>query len=101
MESTVRAPQAGDTVFVFVKMKSGKLTELSGFIEEIYAKYVYFAVNAIELLRADADDDGQALERKLWAEAAPKLLRVGVPLDEMKPFDGALYEDTASWEVRI
>jgi hypothetical protein len=101
MESTVRAPQAGDTVFVFVKMKSGRLTELSGFIEEIASTYAYFAVDAIELLHADADDNGQALEGKLWANASPKLLRVGVPLDEMKPFDGALYEDTASWEVRI
>jgi hypothetical protein len=76
MESTVRAPQAGDTVFVFVKMKSGRLTELSGFIEEISAKYAYFAVDAIELLLADADDDGQALEKKLWADSTPKLLRV-------------------------
>jgi hypothetical protein len=101
MESTVRAPQTGDTVFVFVKMNSGKLTEISGFIEEISTSHVYFTVDAIELIHGDAHDEGRALERKLWAENAAKFLRVGVPLDKMKWSEETGDEDEPCWEIRI
>jgi len=35
-----------------------------------------------------ADDDGTPLEKKMWPKNATKLLRLGVPLDDIKPFDG-------------
>jgi hypothetical protein len=47
MESTVKVPQVGDVVFVFAKMKSGKITELSGSIEHISNDYAYFALDAM------------------------------------------------------
>ena len=101
MESTVRAPQTGDVVFVLAKMNSGKLTEISGSIEEISANHVYFAVDCIELIHSTADDDGTLLERKIWPEDAANLLRVGVPLNKMKPFEGTWGKDAPCWEVRI
>jgi hypothetical protein len=102
MESTVRSPQAGDMVIVLAKMKSGRFTELSGLIEDISADYVYFGLDSINLCENLADDDGTPLERKLWPKDATKLLRLGVPLDEMKPFDGdPVDKDDPCWEVRI
>ena len=101
MESTVRAPQTGDMVFVFAKMNSGKLTEISGNIEEISTDHVYFAVDAIELIHSAADDDGRPLEKKIWSKDAAKFLRIGVPLDKIKPFEGTWVEDAPCWEVRF
>lgn len=101
MESTVRAPQTGNMVFVFAKMNSGKLTEISGNIEEISTNHVYVAVDCIELIHGTVDDDGLPLEKKIWAEDAAKFLRVGVPLNKMKPFEGTWVEDAPCWEVRI
>jgi hypothetical protein len=101
MESTVRAPQTGDVVFVFAKMNSGKLTEISGNIEEISMNYVYFTVDCIELIHSTADDDGQPLEKRIWPDNAVKFLRVGVPLNKMKPFEGTWDENAPCWEVRI
>jgi hypothetical protein len=101
MESTVRAPQTGDVVFVFAKMNSGKLTELSGNIEEILTNYVYIAVDCIELIHSTADDDEVPLEKKIWPEDATKHLRIGVPLNKMKPFEGTWDENAPCWEVRI
>lgn len=101
MESTGRAPQNGDMVFVFAKMDSGRLTEISGNIEEISANYVYFTVDSLELISGGPDDDGRAFERRFWPGTAPKLFRVGVPLHEMKPFEGTGEKDAPCWEVRI
>jgi len=101
MEATLRAPHTGDTVFVFTKMNSGKLTEISGFVEEISTNYVYFAVDCIELIHSDDKDSGQSLERKFWPETEARLLRVGVPLDKMKPFEGTLDVDAPCWVIRM
>jgi hypothetical protein len=100
MESTLRAPRTGDTVIVFAKMQSGRLTELSGHVEEVSADHAYFALDSIHLMLNDKDD-GYPLEAKKWPETAKNLLRVGVPLDEMKPFDGDLDEDAPCWLIRM
>jgi hypothetical protein len=102
MESTVRSPQTGDMVLVLAKMKSGRFTELGGFIEEVSADYAYFGLDGIHFVE-NLEDDGQyPLETKIWPKDATKLLRVGVPLDELKPFDGTPIDETAScWEVKI
>jgi hypothetical protein len=50
MESTVRAPQAGDMVLVLAKMISGNFTVISGPVVENSAGYVYFDVNGLELI---------------------------------------------------
>lgn len=102
MESPVRSPQAGDMVLVLAKMKSGRFTELSGFIEDISAGYAHFGLDSIHLCENLADDDGTPLEKKMWPKDATKLSRVGVPLDELKPFDGTpVDEDAPCWEVRM
>ena len=100
MKSTMRVPLTGDMVFVFVKMKSGKVTELSGNIEEVSSEHAYFVPNAIELIRV-ADDDGQSLETRTCPEGAINSVRIGVRLDKMKPFGGLLDEEAPCWEVRI
>jgi hypothetical protein len=101
MESmTLRAPRTGDVVFVFAKMNSGRLTEISGSVDEMSADYVYIAVDCIELVHS-ADEDGEALERKFWPETETKLLRVCIPLDKIKPFEGTLDKDAPCWVVRI
>jgi hypothetical protein len=64
MESTVRAPQTGDMVFVLAKMSSGRLTAISGLIREVSTEDVYIAVDSIELIHGDAQDDGVALDKK-------------------------------------
>jgi len=102
MESIVRSPQAGDMVIVLAKMKSGKFTELSGLIEAVSADYAYFGLDSINLCENLADDDGTPLEKKMWPKNATKLLRVGVPLDDIKPFDGSpVDKDDPCWEVRV
>jgi hypothetical protein len=99
MESMVRAPRTGDVIFVFTKMGSGRLTEISGSIEEVSTDQVHFAVDCIELVHS-VDEDGEALERKLWQETETKFLRVCVPLDRVKPFEGTLDKDAPCWIVR-
>jgi hypothetical protein len=86
-------------VFVFVKMKSGNVAELSGNIEAVSSNRAYFVPDAIQLVRGA--DDGQPLETKILPEGAPNSVRVGVRLDEMKPFGGSLNEEAPCWEVRI
>jgi hypothetical protein len=100
MESTVRSPQAGDNVLVLAKMNSGRLTEFSGSIEEVSADYAYFALDGIHL---DSEDETSEfpLERRMWPTDATSLLRVGVLLEELRPFDGSLDENAPCWEVRI
>ena len=99
MTSTVRAPLTGDMVFVFVKMKSGRIIELSGNIEEVSSEHTYFVPDAIELIRG-ADDNGQPLETKTLP-GLTNSVRVGVRLDKMKPFGGLLNEEAPCWEVKI
>jgi hypothetical protein len=101
MESAIRAPQIGDMVFVFAKMNSGKLTTISGPVREVSTEDVYVAVDAIEYTRSNADDDGVALDKKIWPESAAKFVRVCVPLDKMKLFQGTWMEDAPCWEVRV
>jgi|GEM_PF-5078640 hypothetical protein len=100
MESLVRAPQVGDTVFVYVKMKSGEVTALSGWIEEISMKYVYFAMDCLELVD-DPDTDGPPLQTRFWKDTETNLLRIGVRADQLKPFGGKLNEEIDCWEVRL
>ena len=99
MESTVRAPQIGDDVIVLLKMEGGRFTELGGYIEEISAQHAYFALDSVHLITAK--DFDSPLESKKWPKTATKLLRVGVPLYELKPFDGTFDEDAPCWEVRM
>ena len=102
MESTVRSPQAGDNVLVLAKMNSGRLTEFSGCIEEVSADYAYFALDSIHLSEDSEDESSEfPLERKMWPTDATSLLRVGVLLEELKPFDGSFDEKAPCWEVRI
>jgi hypothetical protein len=100
MESTPRAPQIGDTVFILARMKSGRFTELSGVIEGVLTDYVYFGLESINLTPGNKDDV-LLLESKIWPKRAGKLLRVGVPLNDLKPFDGKLDKDAPCWEVRV
>jgi hypothetical protein len=62
-------------------MRSGRVTHLSGAIEDVSAEYAYFALDCIDLV-SGKDSDFHPLERKMWPKDATKLLRVGVPLDE-------------------
>jgi hypothetical protein len=48
MESTVRSPQIGDDVIVILKMGSGRITELGGFIQEISSGYAYFGLDSLK-----------------------------------------------------
>lgn len=41
MESPPRAPRAGDMVIVLARMDSGKVTEMSGSVEDVSMDYVY------------------------------------------------------------
>ena len=101
MESTGRSPQAGDMVIILAKMKSGAVTELSGAVEEISAEYAYFALDCIDVT-SGKDSDCTPIERKIWPKGATKLFRVGVRVDELKPFDGSpISEDSPCWEVRV
>ncbi len=89
-------------VIVLAKMKSGRFTELSGCIEQVSEDYAYFGLDSIYLVKNLADDDGSPLEGKMWPKDATKLLRLGVPLDELKPFDGSpVDKDDPCWEVRV
>ena len=100
MESTMRAPQAGDMVLVLAKMKSGRLTEFSGYMEEVSADHPFFPLDSIHLIEEDYEEP--PVESKIWPKAATKLLRVGAPLDEIKPFDGGNVDQNAPcWEVKI
>jgi len=102
MESIVRSPQAGDNVLVLAKMNSGRLTEFSGCIEEVSADYAYFALDSIHLIEDGEDESSELpLERKMWPNNASKLLKVGVLLEELKPFDGTFDEKAPCWEVKI
>jgi hypothetical protein len=99
MESTTRAPQSGDMVLAFAKMKSGRLTEFSGYIEEVSAGHAFFALDSIHLIEEDYEEPP---ESKNWPKAATRLLKVGVPLDEITPFDGGkLDQNDPCWEVKI
>jgi hypothetical protein len=51
MESTVRSPQIGDDVIVILKMGSGRITELGGFIQEISSGYAYFGLDSLKRVR--------------------------------------------------
>jgi hypothetical protein len=62
MESTVRSPQAGDGVIVLAKMRSGRIMELSGGIEEISSGYAYFAMDCLDL--STGRDGDSPLEQK-------------------------------------
>lgn len=75
--------------------------ELSGRgIEEISSGYAYFGMDILDL--GTGKDGDSPLERKVWPKNATKLLRVGVPIDDLKPFDGdPINEDAPCWEVRI
>jgi hypothetical protein len=101
MESTVRSPQIGDDVIVIVMMWSGRITELGGFIQEISPGYAYFVLDSLDL--GTGRDGDSPLERKLFPKNAAKLLLVGVPLEDLKPFDGESIddEDASCWEVKI
>jgi hypothetical protein len=100
MESTMRAPQSGDMVLVLAKMKSGTLTEFSGYIEEVCADHVFFALDSIHLIEDDYEEP--PVESKIWPKTATKLLKVGVPLDEIPPFDGGkLDQNDPCWELKI
>jgi hypothetical protein len=102
MKSIVRSPQAGDNVLVLAKMNSGRLTEFSGCIEDISADYAYFALDSIHLSEDSEDESSEfPLERKMWPTNATSLLRVGVLLEELKPFDGSFDEKAPCWEVKI
>jgi len=93
MESIVRSPQAGDNVLVLAKMNSGRLTEFSGCIEEVSADYAYFALDSIHLIEDGENETSDfPFERKMWPNDATSLLRVGVLLEELKPFDGSFDE---------
>lgn len=99
MESTPRAPRAGDMVIVLAKMNSGKVTELSGYVEDVSMDYVYFALDTICLGPDPEVDDHPPLEEKTWRTI--HLLRVGVPLDDLKPFGGMLDDNVPCWLVRV
>lgn len=100
MESTMRAPQSGDMVLVLAKMKSGRLTEFSGYIEEVSADRAYFSLDSIHLIEEDYEE--LPVESKTWPKTETKLLKVGVPVDELKPFDGGKLDEAAPcWEVTI
>jgi hypothetical protein len=102
MESIVRSPQAGDNVIVLAKMNSGRLTEFGGYVEEVSAGYAFFALDSIHLIEDNEDENSDfPLERKIWPGDATSLLRVGVLLKELKPFDGSFDEKAPCWEVRI
>ena len=96
----MRAPQTGDMILVLAKMKSGRLTEFSGYIEEVYSRHAFFALDSIHLIEEDYEEP--PVESKIWPKTATKLLKVGVPLDEIKPFDGGNVDQNAPcWEVKI
>jgi hypothetical protein len=100
-ESTPRAPRAGDMVIVLAKMNSGKVTEMSGYVEDVSADYVYFALDTICLGPDPQEDDHPPLEVKTWPKTAIHLLRVGVPLDDLKPFGRMLDDNVPCWLVRV
>ena len=101
MESMIRAPQTGDMLLVLAKMKSGRFTEFSGYIEEVSADHAFFALDSIHLID-DLEEDERPIETKIWPKTATKLLKVGVPIDELKPFDGGTLDEAAPcWEVKI
>ena len=96
----MRAPQSGDMVLVLGKMKSGRLTEFSGYIEEVSADHAFFALDSIHLIEGDYEEP--PVEPKIWPKTATKLLNVGVPLDEITPFDGGkLDQNDPCWELKI
>ena len=100
MESIMRAPKSGDMVLVLAKMKSGRLTEFSGYIEEVSAGHAFFALDSIHLIEEDYEEP--PVESRIWPETETKLLKVGVPLDELKPFDGGnVDQNNPCWEVKI
>src|SRR5215472_5094590 len=80
-ESTPGAPCAGDMVIALAKMNSGKVTEMSGYVEDVSTDYVYFALDTICSGPDPEEDDRPPLEEKTWPKTAIHLLRVGVPLD--------------------
>ena len=83
-------------------MNSGRLTELSGHIEEVSANYAYFALDSIHLIEDSEDETSDfPFERKMWPNDASRLLRVGVLLEELRPFDGSFDENAPCWEVKI
>ena len=100
-ESTPRSPRAGDVVIVLAKMNSGKVTEMSGYVEDVSMDYVYFTLDTICLGADPEEDDHPPLEEKTWPKTARRLLRVGVPLDDLKAFGGMLDEPVPCWVVRV
>jgi hypothetical protein len=100
MESTLRAPRAGDMVIVLAQMMSGNVTEMSGYVEEISMGFVYFALDAICLGRDPEADNDPPFERTLPTPAM-QLLRVGVPLVDLKPFNRMYDEVEVCWLVRL
>jgi hypothetical protein len=100
MESTMRAPQAGDMVLVLAKMKSGRLTAFNGYIEDVSADHPLLALDSIHLIEEDYEEP--PVESKIWPKTATKLLKVEVPLDKITPFDGGkLDQNDPCWEVKI
>jgi hypothetical protein len=100
METTLRSPRTGDTVIVLAKMQTGVLTELSGLIEDTSTDRAYFGLDSISLSE-DNKDFYPPLQQKNWPKNSTNLLRIGVPFDQMKPFDGKLDEDSPCWVVRV
>ena len=100
MKSTLRAPRAGDMVIALAQMRSGNVTEMSGYVEEVSMGYVYFALDAICLGRDPEEGDDPPFEKTLPTPAM-QLLRVGVPLVDLKPFNRMCDEVEVCWFVRL
>jgi hypothetical protein len=87
-------------VIVLAQMMSGNVTEMSGYVEEISMGFVYFALDAICLGRDPEADNDPPFERTLPTPAM-QLLRVGVPLVDLKPFNRMYAEVEVCWLVRL
>ena len=81
-------------------MHSGRSTVLTSRAEEIGTEHACIAVDGIELVKGEDNDDGQPLEKKHWSDADPKLVTVRVRLDQMRPMQGTLDVDASCWIVR-
>lgn len=88
-------------VIVLAKMNSGKVTEMSGYVEDVSMDYAYFALDTICLGPDPEEDDRPPLEDKTWPKTTIHLLRVGVLLDNSKPFGGMLDDNVPCWLVRV
>jgi len=69
----MRAPQSGDMALALAKMKSGRLTEFSGYIEEVSADHAFFALDSIHLIEKDYEEP--PIESKFGQELRPSCSR--------------------------